>query len=363
MPPVHRPQAKFWCFTLNNPEANACAAIADSEDLQYLVYQRERGENGTEHFQGYAQFKRVLRLTQVRQLIARAHWEVSRGTPVQARDYCMKEDTRIGEVFEVGTFLERGAGRRSDLAEVQSALDNGLKQHEYATEFFSTFVRYPRLLSTYRAAKIKPRTPSEETVCWLLIGGAGFGKSRYSDAIARLWSAQYGGRSDSVYRHDLGKWFDGYGGERVVIFDDFRGSSCPFTTFKRVVDRYPLQLEVKGTSCNMGATRFLINTNIPPESWWKEEVTGPELSAIYRRINRVLFFDSESQFIPYDTWPECARVHFAPHAVQATLEHPPPEIIDWEALETTIQALEAPAHEELPLQAQAQHPLQQIEDI
>ena len=83
------PQAKHWCFTLNNPGEEEVPEWP--VDVQYYVIGIETGASGTPHWQGYVCFTKQLRLTQLKRLMPRAHWEVMRGTPQQAADYCKKD--------------------------------------------------------------------------------------------------------------------------------------------------------------------------------------------------------------------------------------------------------------------------------
>ena len=113
-------RTRNWCFTVNNPEENEELAYKEWEDLRYIVFQRERGANNTIHIQGYVQFKKPKRLSALKKLHKRAHWEAARGTPKQASDYCKKADTRLEGTtfFEFGTMSE-GSGQRTDLLKVQ----------------------------------------------------------------------------------------------------------------------------------------------------------------------------------------------------------------------------------------------------
>lgn len=313
MPSTYRPKARYWCFTLNNPSPGELDSLTASTQLQYLVYQREKGKKtGTVHFQGYIQLTTQLLLSTLKKLVPRAHWVIAKGTPVEARNYCMKEDTRIGELVELGEFSEVAQGNRSDIAEVQYDLDRGMLQHEYATKHFATFIRYPKLVENYATAKVRPRTGKEEIVVHFYYGIAGAGKSRLAFLTARLWGIEQGrihGGQRGFYVFDLKQWFDGYKGERVIVIDDFRGSSCSFTTFKRLLDRYPFQMAVKGSSCHVAATHFIITSNTLPDAWWKEEVTGPELSAIYRRITHVKYFAENDICQSFDSYRAFA-VHY-----------------------------------------------------
>lgn len=135
--------AKRWCFTINNYTAVELQSILDSSDnFDYLCVGRERGSNNTPHLQGYLVLKQKLRLANVKVLpgFARAHLEVSRGTPKQASDYCKKD----GDFEEFGT-LPTGQGHRSefdDLKEWLKKLDAPPSHRDMAEEFPSLWGRY-----------------------------------------------------------------------------------------------------------------------------------------------------------------------------------------------------------------------------
>ena len=45
------------------------------------------------------------------------------------------------------------------------------------------------------------------------------------------------------------QWFDGYMGQKVVCFDDFRKDFCTFHELLRLLDRYPMDVPVKRWIC------------------------------------------------------------------------------------------------------------------
>ncbi len=62
-------QARRWCFTINNPpEGDNPLDLNGIEHIRYGIYQRERGENGTEHLQGYIEFDTPMRLDRIKRL-------------------------------------------------------------------------------------------------------------------------------------------------------------------------------------------------------------------------------------------------------------------------------------------------------
>ena len=88
-------RSRSWVFTLNNPTEEPTLA---STSASFLTFGREIGEQGTPHLQGFVQFSTVRSLSQVRNVLPRAHVEVRRGTIIQAIQYCQKD----------GDFLEAG---------------------------------------------------------------------------------------------------------------------------------------------------------------------------------------------------------------------------------------------------------------
>jgi len=88
-------RARAWMFTLNNPQLPAENPRVWLVAAKYCIWQLERGENGTEHIQGYFTFANKMSLAQLKRLNGRAHFERRRGNHTEAKGYCSKEDTRI----------------------------------------------------------------------------------------------------------------------------------------------------------------------------------------------------------------------------------------------------------------------------
>lgn len=110
-------------ITLNNPTG----PLEWPEYVRYGVYQREKGEQGTEHFQGYAEFHKTQRFSALKKWLPTAHFEPRKGTRDQARNYCMKEDTRVDGPWEYGTWATQ-QGKRTDLDNACDTLkDEGVR--------------------------------------------------------------------------------------------------------------------------------------------------------------------------------------------------------------------------------------------
>jgi len=86
-------------FTINNPKKQNPLLWPG---VKFLVYQKEQGDKGTPHLQGYVQFEKPKRLSGCKKVDPTAHWEARMGTHEEAVNYCTKKDTRIGSPIRRG---------------------------------------------------------------------------------------------------------------------------------------------------------------------------------------------------------------------------------------------------------------------
>lgn len=148
-------QSKNWVFTLNNytqDERQSLLSIVGRHHVSWIILGYERGANGTPHIQGYVQFSRRKRLTQVKAAISpRAHVERRHGTHEQAREYCLKD----GDFAEFGQPDHDGerignAGAFADfcnwVAEYHRDHGSNPTERAIANAFPALFVRYSRAL-------------------------------------------------------------------------------------------------------------------------------------------------------------------------------------------------------------------------
>lgn len=115
-----------YVWTLNNPEGRGRdfgewtwkVNAGAWPDVAYCVYQLERGENGTLHLQGYLELKNRKRFTELKKFhgLFGAHFEPRKGSPSEARDYCMKTDTRVAGPWEHGVFDPEKGSKKNKTA-------------------------------------------------------------------------------------------------------------------------------------------------------------------------------------------------------------------------------------------------------
>ncbi len=264
-------------FTVNNPQPNEAGSDLLEPDnweaCSFCVYQRERGENGTVHFQGYAEFTSRLRLTSIKALtgLERAHIEARRGSQKQAIAYCEKEDTRIEGPWTFGEAKKQG--KRSDLLAVQEAVQEGATDIQLFDDYFATMVRYNRGVLMYKRMKSTPRL--WETRVITLVGPSGCGKSRWAFA-----------NFPGAYSKGPGKWWDGYDGHEVVIIDEMYGSRFAYTELLRLLDRYPATVEGKGTVLNFCPRTVILTSNAHPKDWYADMQFPWPQSALRRRLTQ-----------------------------------------------------------------------------
>lgn len=93
-------KSTYWSVTINNPTE------ADDENVQQALQkgwkvegQKEKGENGTIHYQIALRTPNQQRFSAVKKAFPRAHIEIARN-PLALKQYVAKEETRVGELPE-----------------------------------------------------------------------------------------------------------------------------------------------------------------------------------------------------------------------------------------------------------------------
>lgn len=279
-----RVRARNWCFTINNPE-EGWTHPTDPE-VRYCVYQKEVGEKGTPHIQGYIEMFKAYGIQRMKTFLkcSWVHLECRRGTQSECRAYCTKSETRMTgtEPTEYGTPASESQGARSDLSLFCDRLKNNEPIVDIAMDHPETYVKYNRGLEKLHSLLAKPRTEATEVI--VIWGDTGLGKSRMAqemmpngaDGYHREWtSLSFDGRYASDYR-----------GEPVVWIDEFAPHQMTREVFLRLTDMHPCELRILGAYVNWNPRLIVITSNIPPAQWYYGTFGNEE---VLRRLTKVIY--------------------------------------------------------------------------
>jgi len=228
---------------------------------------------------------------------------------MEASNYCKKDDSRKpGTVYyESGPCPTQGQGKRTDIAEAITDINNGMTMKDVAVLHPATFIRMHTGLEKYKRIIAPSRT--HHTVSMCIYGASDAGKSHwvrkaYPDA---LWMA----------KDANALWWDEYDDHKVVVFDEFNGGVMSLTWFKRLIDKTPLQLAAKGSKRNINPALVIFLSNDPPSEWYSSDLLhGEHKKAFERRLHVIIRVDQliglhgaqlpryrakcEKMFLPYD---------------------------------------------------------------
>nr|ACC78709.1 replication protein [Gossypium darwinii symptomless alphasatellite] len=111
-------QSVFWCFTIFFTSASPpdLVPLFENTSVSYACWQEEESPTTRRrHLQGYLQLKTKKSLSAVKSLFGdlNPHLEKQRARRTdEARDYCMKEETRVSGPFEFGDYCPSGSHKR-----------------------------------------------------------------------------------------------------------------------------------------------------------------------------------------------------------------------------------------------------------
>jgi hypothetical protein len=272
--------SKTWTFTLNNYDEKDEQLFKDLEK-NYLVYGREVGESGTPHLQGFIIFKRSYRLTQLKKISPKCHWE--KALAKDAGNYCMKDKDY---------YVEDNRRKTSHAYKEVMEMAKKRKFREIMDEHPALYMRYRNTIRRIED-DYSEGTRSPPVVFWLY-GGTGTGKTRFATEL----------NSNSTWMSsDNLKWFDGYNGQECAVIDDFRAASCSYNFLLRLLDRYPLRVQTKGGFTWWTPKYIVITTYGPPSTIYRRLDEADHLNQLHRRITYLLSTDTIG-------WDVCLRLQY-----------------------------------------------------
>jgi len=190
----------------------------------------------------------------------------------KAVEYCQKEETRVKGPWQFGE--QKGQGHRRDLEDLTTMVVKGKTMKDIAMTDPVGFARYSKGLQVLQQTIHKPK--ALERRCALLWGRTGTGKTRM---VFDTWKA------DDIYTvfNITTPWFDGYQQEETVLFDECGPGMMDINMLKRLTDRYPMTVPIKGASTPWNARTIVLTSNTPIEEWYPLSKKD-DMDALKRRL-------------------------------------------------------------------------------
>jgi len=263
-----RRQGIFWMLTIPGheyvpyPFANEC---------QWIRGQLETGERGFVHWQIVVAFRQKKSLSAVRKCFGPFHADLTRSSA--ADEYVWKEDTRVeGTQFEFGEKpIQRNskiewervweAAKKGDIMEIPASIR--VQSYRTIRQIESDFAEPIGMVRT----------------CYVYWGRTGSGKSRQAWDLAGMAAFPKDPRT---------KFWCGYRRQEHVVIEEFDGG-IDISHMLRWLDRYPVIVEVKGSSRCLNATHYWITSNVDPRLWYPE-AKEEQKAALMRRM-QITHFD------------------------------------------------------------------------
>lgn len=245
-----------------------------------MIYQEEKGENGTVHFQGYIECREQRELAWMKiHFNDNAHFEPRKGTQLEAIRYCRKEDTRVegGQSGEFGSpkqMVGATAEEKQKAIEVIEKLRKGeIRSKDIETETYMI----PGFCSAKRQCLSDMGNGpdrSEKFRIFVVNGPTGVGKSF---AFHKICAGDY-------TSWQAGWFVNAENLNEYLFLDEFVGGckdGMQLHELLSALDPYPQRLPIKGGFAPAVYTTVFITTNISPEQWYS--AIGPNGEEIKKR--------------------------------------------------------------------------------
>ena len=246
-------------------------------DVSVIAFGEETcPSTGKAHLQGHITFKRNYRLAALKKLRNDVHWE-----PALCKDFNYElkgENVYIKD--------NRKQGERSDLKRCAAMILEKKKIREIAVESPETFIRYGKGMLHLASVIIEPRDGNIAPSIGVYYGPTGTGKSKRAREEI--------GEDYWVWTPARGQWFDGYYGQKNVIFEEFRGQ-LPLGMLLTLTDRYECPVQFKGGTTEFCAMNIIFTSPCHPRFWYEKLENEDTWAQLKRRISFMTETETETE--------------------------------------------------------------------
>jgi len=288
-----RQQARHWSITLN-PIGEIPANDPPEFDAHSMYYMEWVKHQATHvHYHVYVHFKNVRDLSVIRAWLMHSpkpNYGLNCEPTKSVADWlCYIGDghTTIAGPFKFGSFSHISSGYRTDIEQAMAMASQGMTASDIKAE-------RPSLHRIYKAIDRMVQDshkPCEKIrVSAILWGVPNIGKS------SRVF-AKYGYDNVFVYRPMESFPFDGYHGQRVVLFEDLNHYHS-LDVCKSLLDITTRYVNIKGGLFPASYEVVVFTSNFDPSTYWPK---APDRQKFFSRID--LIVNVTSFDMPHEVFP------------------------------------------------------------
>lgn len=252
-------RARHWMVTQHDLDAWWRATFHEHHAFRYCAYQIESTKRDNWHAQIYLQFTVQVSGVLIQELCggSNPHIEVAHH-PVEAREYCMKERTRVTEPVEIGLWNPKWVGgHRTDLTIAKYKIrENGNIRACLDDDTLDVITsKYPKWV--FDQLSMVTHGIRQKPIVHAYYGPTGTGKT------TRVFTEAPG-----VVKITNRNGFYNYAGQRVVLFDEFDKAPFPIDEMLQMMDKFPYDVNVKHGWMHWEVSNIYITASEHPKDWY-----------------------------------------------------------------------------------------------
>lgn len=262
--------------------------LATNRKIRFIAYGLETcPTTGRQHHQGWVCFHNQVTVSNkclgnIGKIFGNAHVEPMFGSLQSNNKYCSKES----ELKKFGD--EPKQGDRNDLKDVVKRVRDGeTTADEICLEDPGYYHMYGRTIQKAEDICLRKKFRSWMTKGIWYYGNTGKGKSHQAFLDFDPDTCYVKSLTGSEY-----KWWDGYTGQEIVIFNEFRGEIA-YGEILSLVDKWPHYVPRRNREPAPFLAKTLIVTSaLHPQEVWKNRGVSDSMDQLYRRFDVGLMTDS-----------------------------------------------------------------------